>query len=111
MSETWDEVRSNARESLVEALTYEKDMLRSQNFDAGDLLHEVADGAIPVYNHDIMSVAAHPDVWSADVDDFGKPENLIQAAQWSIYAALQEYLNGELDAIIEAITSEAEAQG
>ena len=49
MSETWESVKSDARDALVEALEYQKDMLQSQNFDAGDVIHKVADGAVPVY--------------------------------------------------------------
>ena len=79
---TWNDVRDSARNSLVEGIEYRKsagDDLASllEQGDLYDDIHETADTCTPVYNHDIMTVASHPDVWTQDCSDFGEARDLI----------------------------------
>ena len=109
----FDEALGAARDTIIEAAEYAKDDLNGMSRDRlsewlDDLVHEVADEAVPVYNSDIMACANDYRVWSQDCNDFGRPDNLIQAAQWAIYAAIREEL-GEDSTILDALVDIAES--
>jgi len=105
---------AEAREAIIEAAEYEADFLngmsRSRVSDwLSEAIHEAVDGAVPVYNYEIMQVASDPAVWSQGTSDFGQPENLMQAAQWAIYAAIEEAI-GDDETIIEALMEIADRE-
>lgn len=108
----FDDLVSGARESLIEHAEYAADFLNGMSESRvrdwlDDEYHEIVDGAVPVYNNEIMDVAKDPRVWSQDTADYGEARDLIQAAQWAIYAAIDEALR-EDDSILAEIMAIAD---
>ena len=114
----FDEAVTDARAALIEHAEYNKESLSGMSRDRlqewlNEEMHEAVDGAVPIYNSDIMACANDYRVWSQETDDFGKPENLIQAAQWAVYGAITEALNEDssiLDALEEIANADEESE-
>ena len=104
----FQEMLSNAVEELKERLQQDPD------YDEGDLIHEIADSNTPIYNYDILQMAAdnlflaleEPDIGPA-FDGSPTPINIIAA---NIYEAICEELWDELEEIKEEIESEQEEE-
>ena len=64
MMTTLHELRGYARENLDEAVEYGIS-------EIGDTIHELADGLVPVYAHDLMSLAAENISLATDEPELG----------------------------------------
>lgn len=54
--------------------------------DVGDVAHEVADGAVPVYTHERWSVFVDLAAYTEDLDELGgEPSDMTEAAGWALY--------------------------
>ena len=95
---TLHELRAHARENLDEAL---EEGLTGYYDDLGDTISELADGLVPVYTHDLMSLAAENIRLASDEPELGPafdgsptPVNIVAANvyEW-LTAELGEYAN------------------
>lgn len=102
-----DELKSHAREDLVERMNGE---WPGRN-NAHDMVHECADGMVPVYTAEIMALAAESEVYNfkgelgPGRDGSATLENIAVGA---IYEILCNYLYGELDEIKEELEAAEE---
>jgi hypothetical protein len=109
--ETYDDRRRMACEAMDEWLDDNPDATEE---DAREEVHEIADGVVPVYNYDRMTVAASSsDVFNRDLELATGGEDLITLAGIAIYEALvedlHEYVPQELERRAEAAEEVAAA--
>lgn len=99
MASTWNECRDLA----IEALRERWNDYRDEFADEGAVIHEIADGSVPVYNADRMTVAADPEVWGREPDSSVHAEgaDLMQIVAVYIYDALCEALWAEYETLRE----------
>jgi len=117
MAESFRDCVGSARDTIIENAEYNKDFLAGMSRERvegwlQEQIHEAVDGAVPIYNWDIMEVAKDSAVWSQDTSDYGTSRDLIHAAQLSIYMAIEEEINEDgsiLDAIMDMIEEDEEA--
>ena len=95
---TLHELRGYARENLDEAL---EEGPTGFYDDLGDTIHELADNLVPIYTHDLMSLAAENISLATDTPELGPafdgsptPVNIVAANvyEWLI-STLWEYAN------------------
>ena len=104
---------SEYQEMLNSAVEELKERLQdSPNDDEGDLIHEIADSHTPIYNYDILQMAANNMFLALDEPDIGPafdgsptPINIIAA---NIYEAIEQELWDKLEDIKEEIELEQE---
>jgi hypothetical protein len=102
MAETWEECKTDAIEALDEAIVYSYgESGRVDRYEADEMIHEHADGGVPVYNGDRMSVASHPDIWTRDSELSGDNDDLTTRVGVTIYEALHEALSEHLTEVCE----------
>ena len=103
----------NYQEMLNSAVKELKERLQEDpDYDEGDLIHEIADSNTPIYNSDILQMAAEnmflalnePDIGPA-FDGSPTPINIIAA---NIYEAIEQELWDKLEDIKEEIEEEQE---
>lgn len=72
--------------------------------DTDDLIHELADQAVPIYNSDIISDwSERPDYWDRFAEEMGEPHGpIIQQMAGDLYMAYRD----ELTAYVEELTDE-----
>lgn len=68
-----------------------------------DQIHESADQLVPIYNHERMTVLTDLAAYYEDLGDFGTPEDMLQAAGWSLYLVAERLLSAILDEYREAV--------
>ena len=97
-----DEFREEIRDRL-NGSDYYNSIEDIKDFDAGDIIHEIADNNVPIKTWDILSYATHcfdfairePDIYA-----FDGQHTAINAIAGNMYEALAEALYNELDNII-----------
>ena len=96
-------------EDARDSLKNEYDLLDAQY--PIDLIHEVADGSVPVYTHDLLQYGANNFDLMVEVPELGPafdgsptPANIIAA---NIYEAVSNHLHQELDDILQELGEEA----
>ena len=86
---TLHELRQNARDSLDEAVEYGID-------EIGDTIHELADGLVPVYTSDLLSLAADNLALATDEPELGPAFDGSPTPTNIIAANVYEWLTAEL---------------
>ena len=86
---TLHELRTYAREKLDEAVEYGID-------EIGDTIHELADGLVPVYYSDLLTLAADNNDLATDVPELGPAFGGEPTAVNIIAANVYEWLTAEL---------------
>lgn len=62
---------------------------------------QVADGAVPVYNHDRWATVGDLAAWDEDISAFGTPPDLIEGCGWVLYEVAQRLVCALADLVIE----------
>ena len=103
----------NYQEMLNSAIEELKERLQdSPDDDEGDLIHEIADSHVPIYNYNILQMAAENLSLAVDEPELGPafdgsptPINIIAA---NIFEAIEQELWDKLEDIKEEIELEQE---
>jgi hypothetical protein len=76
-------------------LIYESYLCDRRHYDDAELaIHELADGAVPIYTIDLWRTFVGVNAWSEDISDFGPIADLEQAARTSLYLIAERLLRG-----------------
>lgn len=99
MAHTKMEFRALIRESIEE----QRERFESGE-DAGDILHEIVDGCLPVYYIDTARLWI--DLGMSEPEEFGGDDDSITARMaWAIYEAGYNFAAWALEDIIEGVTA------
>lgn len=74
--------------------------------DAG-IDHEIADGAVPIYTHQLMLTYVDLMAYQEDITDLGQPTDGIQYARWALYAIGSRLIAALVEEINVAIRAAA----
>lgn len=98
------------RDDLAERVEYESDSYPelspaelAEHVRDGDIVHEVADGMVPIYNHDRMQVLVDLGAYLEDISDYGEPEDVLTAAGWSLYVVAERLAVTLLEEVAEEL--------
>lgn len=110
----FDTLITDTRADIIERAEYDRDILSGKSEDGvrdwfSDVVHEVVDSAIPVYNADRAALVTDPRVWSSDISDYGPGTDLMHTIALHIYAALEEALY-EDDSLFEELQTIADGE-
>ena len=87
----WEETRDTALKFLEQRWKDSQDKFDDDG--EHDVIHDIADGWVPVYNADRMEVAADPEVWRRELEiEAPKDADLMTLIGLYIYEALEEAL-------------------
>lgn len=92
MADTLRSIIEDAKESLVELMDGGENALR-KGHPSDDLISEVADGAVPVYNYDRISVLqSSSELWCDRPDLASDDSDIIDLIGFAIYEAVEQAL-------------------
>ncbi|HXK40382.1 MAG TPA: hypothetical protein VJ837_06145 [Candidatus Paceibacterota bacterium] len=60
--------------------------------DLLDKASEYADQAVPIYTHNRFEVLVDLAAYDEEINDFGQPEDMVQAAGWSLYMVAERLI-------------------
>jgi hypothetical protein len=76
-------------------LIYESYLSERPHYDdAESAIHELADGAVPIYTGDLWRTFVGVSAWTEDISDFGPITDIEQAAKVSLYVIAERLLRG-----------------
>lgn len=75
------------RDAFVEQYEWaeENDNLGRFLEDYSGELTDIADGAVPIYNHELFKVMVETRAWAEDISEYGEMKDLLQATQVAVY--------------------------
>lgn len=101
-----ESIFSDTLEELEEFIKEEK-ISDQHDSDISDRIHEIADGAVPVYTHDLMQLTSDSRVYARDDEGLaGDSADLIQHVQVRVYGAIAEHLHEETEGLIDKLFEE-----
>lgn len=94
---TINDLRETLIQSFDDAVKHGEISLDDSESD-GDMLHELADSAVPPYNADIMALAGDSEIWGRDPTELGGgTKTLIDMVKVCIFMFCSEWMNEEYE--------------
>jgi hypothetical protein len=96
---TLHELLDDAEKELLESLRNK--LAGYDGYDISDVIHEIADSNVPIYNAELIDVAHDPDIFGRDVELEAKtPLDMIryaiyEALEAKLFEVYQSWENGE----------------
>ena len=101
--------------STVEHVEYgveHVDLPKLDDDDMRDAVHEIADGAVPIYTHELWSVFVDVAAYHEDISEYGaEGSDLTKSAQVALYMIAERLIGAVLSFIAEAAADDPEVEG